>query len=98
MICNLYDGLKIVHFGSNLFWTIFWGISKERWFIGIDTIAFYHLYGTIVSILCVSIIKMMKKSSFSSNCWKIIVITNLPGLLFCYILSIFEGLNTKPGF
>jgi hypothetical protein len=89
MSWNLYDGLKFVHFGTNLFWTIFWAISKERWYIGINAIAFYHLFGTIVSIISLAVIKILRKTSFTSNCWKIIVITNIPGLIFCYIISIF---------
>lgn len=98
MNAHLYTVLRFVHFGANLFWTFLWILPSEHYYIGIDLISIYHLIATVIGICTIAFVSFIGKNGYSSNCWRLILIMNIFGLIFCYIVGIFWGLSAKHGF
>lgn len=92
MYCNLYFGLKFVHFGGGIFWTFLWLQALSCGNVLLAFIGIIHGVLSVFGFVVFVIMNMIKKNSMTAKCWRQLYILSIVVLLLCYILSfIAEG-------
>lgn len=85
---GFYHGMKFVHFGGNLLWPFLYFIAEKDVNIFITIIADYHALSVMMAYFGMVTIWIFGKSNTSKKLWNLLVISNIIGLIICYLLAL----------
>lgn len=90
---GLYPALKLVHFGGNVVWSFLYYVSYKDLNAALKVISSYHAFSAIMASGGIVVIWMIGKSNASKKLWDLLVISNIIGLIMCYLLALLANIG-----
>ena len=96
MTGNLFIVLKLLHFGSNLIWTLLWSRTLYCFRVDIALVGLSHGLLSLLNAAALLFYRWQGKTAVAVKWWQSLCIVSAFVMAFCYMIVLL-GLSSRPG-